>query len=403
MSGNLYAVVQRLKNDVKTVLNLIQKRGPVSKDEIRRRTGIKLSKINRLLAELEKYRLIVRTVSGLSSGGRKPFLFDINTRDFFILSFALGSIRYGVSVVNLKMHVIGTLSFDLPYNYTPRIFLQRAFSQGTALMRKFDIKTHQIIGLALSSFGNVDKKTGKTIRQSSFYMNEHWLTIPLRDMAHEITGLPTTIDSGINCQTLVHYLYGDGRDAHKLIVVSCGMGIRTGIIIDGHLISSNMLRDDPFGHMSVKMDGKICKCGNSGCIECYSSLSAIQKNFISKIKEGRTSIIPDPIKNLTLDAIDQAYRQGDELSREILDEAGTAMGCGLANYINLFNPDLVILQGIVVQKSETFCRIAIQTAMHHLSNLSDAIHTKIITENPDTQVFALGAAATFWEEWLFNP
>ncbi len=392
--------MKNLNDDSLTVFDIIQKQGPVSKNEILMRSRMKMTKLNRILASLQEIGAVIRIGNGDSTGGRKPILFDMNTKDFFVLGLSIGSIRYTLTVVNLKMQIIASQRFVMNREHTPQAFLDQVVFQLFSMLDEQHIDKSQVLGIGIGSFGNINKEAGRTIRQSSFFLNDQWADLPFREMMQQATGFAAVMDSSANCEVLAHYLYGAGKGSKKLISLTCSMGIRTGIIVNGQLIRSNMVRDDPFGHMTINMDGPQCKCGNYGCVECYSSLSAIYESFLSCIKLGRTTLIPNPMDRPTVEQMNEACKKGDALSCELINMGATALGCGLANYINLFNPDMVILSGLLVQKSDIYYNTAVETTMKRLSYLNNSIQVKIIKADENEKAFEIGGAVLFMEEWI---
>lgn len=124
--------------------------------------------------------------------------------------------------------------------------------------------------------------------------------------------------------------------------------------------------EDVFGHMVIDVDGEKCSCGNYGCIECYSSIYAIVKKFVSEVKRGRKTLVNKAVDAISYVDICRAAEEKDPLACEIITKAALAFGAGLANFINILNPGLVILSGSLIQHSNMFYELCTESAMKKL-------------------------------------
>lgn len=189
-----------------------------------------------------------------------------------------------------------------------------------------------------------------------------WEDVPVKSMLEDRLEMPVYIDNSANLSVLAEYFFGSGKGYESVSYFNCGIGIRTGAISSGVIVRTINDAEDAFGHMVVDVDGEPCNCGNYGCIECYSSIPAITGNFSSAIKKGRSSKVQKEPGKITYMDICTAVSGGDDLAREIITGAATIFGAGLANYINLLSPGLVILSEPLVSHSELFYKVSIETA-----------------------------------------
>jgi hypothetical protein len=167
---------------------------------------------------------------------------------------------------------------------------------------------------------------------------------------------------------------------------------------NGNIIRTMNNIEDAFGHMTVDIDGEKCHCGNYGCVEVYSSAAGIVKKYVSEVKKGRKSI-NKPLEKIGFIDICEAADEGDELSREVIIHAALVLGTGLANFMNLFNPDIIILSGPLNKHSSLYYEIASEHALRK-SYLGDtSILFKRLGYFGDHAI-SLGAAAMFLQELL---
>lgn len=182
-----------------------------------------------------------------------------------------------------------------------------------------------------------------------------WVNIPLAELITKEFLIRTKIDNDVRSATLGEYKYGAGRGVSNLICITIGTGIGSGIILDGKLIKGATLCAGEIGHMTLQEHGgPICGCGNTGCLEALGSASSIVKRAQDVLSGGRPSKIRE-LKGegpLTPQIIAEAAQKGDPPAQRILYETGRWIGIGLANVVNLLNPELIIIGGGVSKAGE---------------------------------------------------
>lgn len=177
------------------------------------------------------------------------------------------------------------------------------------------------------------------------------------------------------------------------------MGIRTGVITAGTIIRAVNDREDAFGHMVIDIDGRECYCGNRGCVESYSSIYSILKEFkIKSIKENKSYIRKD-LDSFDYKDVFRLANEGETLSKEVVSNSAIVFGTALANYINLLNPQLVILSGPTIYNSDIFYKLSTEVAIEKINaananiKFSKGGYFKEYT-------MAVGAAAMIMESYI---
>ncbi|MGI6031491.1 MAG: ROK family transcriptional regulator [Eubacteriales bacterium] len=389
-----------LSCDQKYVLNIIQKNGPLTKGEILEKTDYSMTHLNRLLSPLETCGLVQRKGTADSTGGRKPALFDINCTDYFVIGVSTGSARLAISISDLKLHILASRHYPMLPAYTPQKVVEIAQQTVGELLEQLHLQPSQIMGIGLGAFGAIDRKKGLILRQSQKYLHPSWWNAPIVQLFEEAFHLPVVFDMSINGELLMQHNYGMGKDCSKLLVVTCGMSIKSAFFSHNQIIRTSNNREDAFGHMTINIDGEPCHCGNYGCIDCYSSVPAILQRFSSQIKLGRPSSLQSRMDQLTIQEIGQAASQGDALALEVLEYGARVLGCGLSNYINLLSPHMVILSGLIIDASEMFYQNAVETAKQKLSCL--APKNQVVFCRAHSDLFTTCSPVLFIENFLNN-
>jgi glucokinase len=167
-------------------------------------------------------------------------------------------------------------------------------------------------------------------------------------------GVPVVIENDANAAVLGEKWLGAGREFESFVLLTLGTGIGGGIFYSGKLLNVSA----EIGHMSVEAGGVRCLCGNTGCLERYASARAIVDAATNALENGAESLLRDccggNIYRMTPEDVYAAAREGDNLAREVLKEAGRYLGVGIANIINILSPQAVILTGGLIGAWDIF-------------------------------------------------
>jgi glucokinase len=193
-----------------------------------------------------------------------------------------------------------------------------------------------------------------------------WRDVPLRDLMQEKLGKKTFLINDADAAALGEFYFGAARGVRNFIYITLSTGIGGGIVIDGKIYTGAIGAAGEVGHMTIDDNGPICNCGSRGCWETLASGTALARLAKNRIKEGvRTSILAyadGDVEKVTAQVIHSAAEQGDSLARELIAQTGYYVGVGLANLINIFNPELVIIGGGLSNIGGMLLEPAFQTA-----------------------------------------
>lgn len=394
----MFRILEELQQDRKAVLNLIQKQGPLSKQNIQLITNLKLTTLNRIINDLQSRELIIEDSLGESTGGRKPTLYSINSSRFYIIGVDISRIYTQIVFVNLKMQILKENKFLMDESYSSERTLDKISEAINTLLYDLKISKNKVLGVGIGTVGPLDREKGVLLTPVNF-IGDNWQNISIKDILKNKLNLPIIIDNGANSAVLGEYFYGSGRGFENIAYINCGVGIRTGVITSGKIIRTINDREDAFGHMVIDIDGEACYCGNYGCVECYSSIYAIINRFKRELKKGKLSSIKKKLDDINYLDIFMAADKGDLLSREVVTNSALIFGTALANYINLLNPRLVILSGPTVYISEIFYEVSMEAALKRINTTNINIRFSK-GGNFKEHAIAIGAAAMVLENFL---
>ena len=205
---------------------------------------------------------------------------------------------------------------------------------------------NQIKGIGIGSPGTIDIQSGIIISSPNF---PKWKQVPLKHMIEERLSIPTFMDNDANAFAFGEKWVGAGKEVKSLVCLTLGTGVGGGIILNGRIWHGADGMAAEIGHMTVLPDGLKCNCGNYGCLESYASASSIVRRVCNAIQSGKLTMVLDYAKgnleNITSDLVYQAALKGDELAIHIMNETATFLGIGIANLINLLNPEMIVVGG----------------------------------------------------------
>jgi len=200
--------------------------------------------------------------------------------------------------------------------------------------------------IGVSTPGLVDVRSG-IVRSARDY---GWTDVPIRSIVERHLGLETLVANRGKVGALAELWHT--RDNNKdLIFIFIGSEIAAGIAHNGKLYLGSNSNAGDLGHMTVLPDGPICHCGNRGCLAELVSTPAIEKLIRTRLRENGSGLVGHAaegwVEPLTVESVFCAAEEGDPVARQVVDEVAGYLGIAIANVVNLFNPELVILGGPV--------------------------------------------------------
>ena len=346
-------LIRRINRDL--VTNSIIELGCVSRTELARKVGLAMPTVMRIVESLIEEGIVIEVGQGNSSGGRKPTLLRLNQDSMYfigaciqrklkiVLSDAAGSIV-------CRHEVLGN------YNNLSDNILDQIVEGVEQIIERSGVPREKIAGAGIGTPGSLFKHCD-LIRDYPFvdwaqFDIDTWYS---SDKLH----FPVEFENIPKLGTLGEMRFGHGRNVRNFIYVYADFGIGSGIVADGKLYMGSKGVAGEFGHTVVEAGGRACYCGNKGCLEMYSASPAIVRELREKMKAGAPTLLKlmcSP-EELNFSHVLDALKKNDHLTTAAFEQAGRMLGLGLANLINLFNPEMIIIGGELSD-----CRIYVETA-----------------------------------------
>ena len=237
------------------------------------------------------------------------------------------------------------------------------------LIQESGLGKMNIDGIGIGIPGMMDVERGYT----TFVTNlpGHWINIPVGPFITERIGIPTFILNDVRSITWGEYEFGAGKGCNSMVMYAIGTGIGGGVVINKQLVLGNSGQAGEIGHMTVEPNGTLCNCGNHGCLEQYASGPAIRAAALKAIAHGATTILVEMVEydlnKMTPEVVFNAALKGDEIAKNIYENAGYYLGIAIGNSIVQLEPERIVIGGGIAQAGEILfapMRRAIQEHVH---------------------------------------
>ncbi len=255
-----------------------------------------------------------------------------------------------------------------------------------------DLDFKQLRGVGVGAPGAIDISTGRVI----FAPNLQWQDVPLKKVLEKELGVPVSIENDANSAVLGVYEAELQAKPRHVIGIFIGTGIGGGILVDGKLYSGFNGTAGEIGHMVIEVGGPKCNCGNRGCFEALASRTAIFRKIHAAVKDGEKTLLTDmlgpELNDLRSGDLRKAIRKGDKFVEKIIEEAAEYTGIAVANLINVFNPQTIVLGGGVIDAlGDEMMAIIVETAEDYaMSGTSKGI--EIVASKTGDDAGIIGAA-----------
>jgi glucokinase len=263
-----------------------------------------------------------------------------------VLAVDLGGTKMIVALVILTGRIISRKYYLTQADKGSRAVINRLSSAIKEAIAQAKLKNTEVIGIGIGAAGILDTRRGIVTTSPNL---PGWRNVPLRDIIAARSGLATYIINDANAAALGEHRFGAGRGFDNLLYLTVSTGIGGGIIINGELYSGANGCAGELGHITIEADGPQCHCGNFGCLEALASGWAIAKEAVTRINQGERSsiieLVEGGVENITAETVSAAARRGDRLACDIVARAANYLGIGLANLVNIFNPELIVIGG----------------------------------------------------------
>jgi len=267
-----------------------------------------------------------------------------------VLSIDIGGTKIASAVVDPGGRILAKGRVETPESESETALCDAVEGVARNVMDGAGIILDDVGAIGVSSAGIIDTSEGVVV----FSPNVPALRrTPLRSMLRERFGKDVSLGNDATLAALGEWEYGLHRSVADMVYVTVSTGIGGGIISGGRLLEGACGAAGEVGHMTIDVDGPECPCGRKGCWEALAAGRALAERTVRRIEEGNHSLIAE-LAGGDMDRVDAhlvaiAAAQGDALAQEMIAITAHYVGIGLANLINLLNPQMIVLGGGVTK------------------------------------------------------
>lgn len=270
-----------------------------------------------------------------------------------LVGIDLGGTNIRVVVFGAGMEVLGRRETPTRAEEGAQQVISRIAACVRAVLGEAGIEPAAVAGVGVGAAGLTNWKTGTVLLAS----NLGWRDVPLAEsLSRELDGVRVAVDKDTNVAALAEARLGVGRSLRHFLYVTAGTGIGGGLVLNGELYRGATGGAGDIGHVVVDPDGPRCGCGNQGCVEVFSSGGGIVSRTEELLLSGQPGTEGSLLEGeeVTTEAVFEAASKDDHVAESVVRRAGTLLGLALANYVNLNNPEAVVLGGGLLRAGELY-------------------------------------------------
>ncbi|MEP5631602.1 MAG: ROK family protein [Tateyamaria sp.] len=370
------------------LLREISQNGPLPRIDLAERTGISRATVTSVTAELLRGGLIEEVPRDSrgdeSARGRPRIDLKVVGRAHLIAGLKVADRRISMVLMDFEGRDVANADHMMPTNRLSAQALAEEIAIGlNALADKAGYALSEVSGVGVGLAGVVDVGDGIVYWSPSLDQRN----VALGDVLGERLGIPAYVDNDANLVALAELTFGIGKDHSDFIVITIESGVGMGMVLGGRLYRGARGCGAEFGHTKVQLDGALCRCGQRGCLEAYASDYALVREAASVGTVTQTESTADAIMTVLA-----AAKAGDQTARTVLERAGKMFAMGLANLVNIFDPELVILAGPQMSFDHVYSDAVIEQMRKSIVEI-DKPAPDVVVHRWDTLMWARGAAA----------
>ncbi len=338
-------VSTKTDRDRAVVMEVVRRFGPLSRVDIQKLTRLRPTTVSELVRHLLQERRL-REV-GRRSGkplGRKQVLLQVDPEYGLVLGLEFDSEAVVAAVLDLEPSVRALVRERARLEEGQPGLVEQMLACSRRALSEAGLERRKLLGIGVSDPGLIDSRHGISLICSTL---EFWKDVPLKRIFEDSLGAPCLLESNARARTLAERLRGAGAMSENMVYVDYGAGIGAGIVSQGTLLRGWLESAGEFGHTHVMQDGPPCRCGSFGCLEAVAGAPALAARARKAIQEGSGSEIlalaGGQAGAITGWHVLEAASRADKLALALVEDLGERLGLGIANLVNLLNPELVVL------------------------------------------------------------
>jgi predicted NBD/HSP70 family sugar kinase len=321
------------------LLSTVYFQAPLSRPELGQLTGLSSATISNVTAELVEERLVAEVGQVESDGGRPRTLLRVDPAYGNVVGVEVGETGVRVELFDMGLHRKALVEHRLPSTRPDPAAVADQVAVGVRdVIVEAGVDPASVIGTGIGVPGAVEQGPTPLVHAPTI----GWRGVAIGELLRE-RGLttPLFLDNGAKALGQAEMWFGAGQGARHVVVALLGSGVGAAVVTDGSTYRGVSSSAGEWGHTTVVYGGRACRCGSRGCLEAYVGAEAVLDRY-RRARGGRAVTATDDVAGI--EAL-VAAADRSKIAAELLDETAGLLGAGIANLINLFNPERVVLGG----------------------------------------------------------
>lgn len=314
--------------------------GPLTRQELGAAIGVSLATVSNLVGDLVAQGAVIEVGLEESARGRPRGVLQVNPSFGYAIGVDVGETAFFTELFDLGMTVLAShrSTTDLS-RLDPRDAVTHVVEGVEAVLSTAEVPLERVLGVGVGVPGLVEHGADAVVYGQSV----GWEAVPLGRMLRERISLPLIIDNGAKTLGQAEQWFGAARGTDNAIIVLLGIGVGTSIISNCGLSRGATSSAGEWGHTTVMMDGRPCRCGAAGCLEAYIGAGALVDRYDELRRRERPTLNPNDLEDRV--AAIMAAPPDDRAAAQVLDETVRHLGAGVSDLVNLFNPERIVIGG----------------------------------------------------------
>jgi predicted NBD/HSP70 family sugar kinase len=313
--------------------------GPLSRQELTQLTGLSAGTVSNVTGELVEERLVVEAGLVDSDGGRPRVLLRVDPEYGQVVGVDVGETGVKVELFDLTMDRLAAVEHPLRSpRPDPAAVVAQIASGLREVLSQASVKEETVLGVGIGVPGTVEQGSALVHAQVI-----GWDAVAFADLLRASgIDLPLFLDNGAKTQGQAELWFGAGRGARHAVIALVGSGVGAAVITHGATYQGATSSAGEWGHTTIVYGGRPCRCGARGCLEAYVGAEAVLDRYRQARGRRAGPAAADEESGLA-ELIAAAPRS--RAAARVLEETAGYLGAGMANLINLFNPERIVLGG----------------------------------------------------------
>ena len=381
------------------ILNTIRLHAPVSRAQVANITGLTRGTVSNIVNILIEDDLVFEDKLQDSKIGRPSVSLGLRPDGGAVIGVEIGVDFISVILTNFVAEPLWETRVQTTLSQSQTEIIHQAeklIDHALSIAKENNLRA---LGIGAGLPGLVNVRQGNLVMAP----NLHWVNVPLRLMWNQRFHLPIYIENEANLAALGEYYFGKARNVDNFVYLTSDIGLGGGIMINGRLFRGGHGYGGEIGHIQRNPQGELCGCGRIGCWETQVGPRPVLRRVKKELETNHDQLLLDAcsgnLDNLTFEIVVEFALNGNLICRQAIEEVAVYLGAGIADLVNIFNPDLIIIGGVFILGKDILQSIIEKTIFSNaLKPSTDNLRVEFSERSSEACV--LGAVAVVLDEIL---